>query len=185
MNKSYKKAIKYFGYALLISLLSFLIYACWFVADFHGDTYGKAESYVLENIPQKRLYVMSSDIVDLLYDFQCAHPQYRLMVVNPQGEEYHNFSNKIENLSDQYMAHFYFEDIDMTCSCITEVTSRNHTFVKLYAVSEGKNFASCKRINHYREISRKENKLIKKKFETEIMDNLGVKWRHKRFLNIL
>jgi len=181
MNKSCKKALKYLGYALLIGLLSFLVYACWFVANFHGDTYGKAESYVLENIPQKRFYVMSSDIVDLLHDFQCLHPQYRLMEMNSQGEEYHKFSRKIENRSDQYMVHFYFEDIDMTCSCITEVSSRNHTLVKLYAVSEGKNFDSCKRINNYREISRKENKMIKKKFETEILDNLGVKWKHKMF----
>ena len=185
MNKSYKKTMKYFGYALLIALLSFFIYACWFVANFHGDTYGMAESYVLENIYQKRPYVMSSDIVDLLYDFQYTHPQYRLLEMNSQGEEDYSFFSKIENRSDQYIVLFYFEDIDMTCSCITEVTSRNHTLVKLYAVSEGKNFASCKRINNYREISRKENKKIKKKFETEILDNLHVKWRHKRFLNIL
>jgi len=47
-------------------------------------------------------------------------------------------------------------------------------------MSEGVIFAEWKDVNT-KDLSRKENKAIKKKFETEILDNLGVKWRHKRW----
>jgi len=39
----------------------------------------------------------------------------------------------------------------------------------------------CKTINKRGEITRKENRMIKKKFEKEILDRLGVKWKRKRW----
>ena len=73
------------------------------------------------------------------------------------------------------------KDINLTFSCVTEVTSKNHPLIKLYAINEGSVFRQWERINNYKEISRKKNKVMKKKFETEILDDLGVKWRHRRF----
>ena len=79
------------------------------------------------------------------------------------------------------MVFFYFEDINMVFSCITDVTPQNHPLIKLYAVNDGPVFRHWERINNFKEISYKKNKMVKKKFETEILDSLGVKWRHKRF----
>lgn len=169
---------------IIVSIMIFagIIWSLWFVANFHGDTYGKSEAYVINlNTKEDSRIVTSSDIVDFLFTFQNSHPQYQLININSKGEKYHYFSDKIENRREQYMVFFYFEDIDMTFSCITEVTSRNNSLIKLYAVNKSTIFRHWERVNNYKEISRKTNKKIKKKFETEILDNLGVKWRYKRF----
>ena len=102
------------------------------------------------------------------------------MYTDIQGNTYHNFSYKIDNRNDQYLVFFYMGDVNMTFSCITEVTSSNHPLIKLYAINEGPVFRHWERINYYKEISRKKNKVMKKKFEIEILDNLGVKWRRRR-----
>lgn len=160
----------------------YLIYACWFVATFHGDIYGKAEAYVVDiETCENGKFVMSSDIVDLLYEFQNVHPQYRLMDTDREGKLYHSFSDKIDTRVDQYTVMFYFEDIDMIFCCITAVTNKNNPLIKLFYVNEGTIIRNPKKINNYKEISRKKNRVMKKKFETEILDSLGVKWRHKRF----
>ncbi len=167
---------------IAIVLFSYFIYACWFVANFHGDTYGKSEAYVLDiGTYENGKYITSSDIVDLLYDFQTSHPKYRLMATDHEGKLYHDFSDKIENRADQYMVMFYFEDIDMIFCCVTEVTKRNNPLIKLFYVNNGSIIRNPEEINNFNEISRSKNKAMKKKFETEILDNLGVEWRHKRF----
>lgn len=51
---------------------------------------------------------------------------------------------------------------------------------KDYNGKDNYDYQSTWRINYYEEISRKKNKVMKKKFEAEILDNLGVKWRHRR-----
>lgn len=162
--------------------VTYLIYICWFVATFHGDIYGKAEAYVIDiETYEHGGLVTSSDIVDLLYEFQTSHPQYQLMDADREGKLYHKFSDKIENRADQYTVMFYFEDIDMTFCCVTEVTNRNNPLIKLFYVNKGSIIRNPEKINNFNEISRKKNKAMKKKFETEILDNLGVSWRHKRF----
>lgn len=177
--------IKIIKFALIIiaaGVFVWVIWSCWFVATFHGDTYSKAEAYVIDiNTKGDNSYVTFSEIVELLYSFQQSHPQYQLIYTDSLGNKCHNFSNKIENRTNQDMIFFYFEDIDMVFSCVTEVTSRNHPLVKLYAVNNGPVFRHWERINNNTEVSRKKNKTMKKKFETEVLDGLGVKWRHKRF----
>lgn len=69
--------------------------------------------------------------------------------------------------------------MDITISCIVGQSSNNSVFIKLYAVSDGVNFAKLKQINNFKEISYKENRTVKQKFENEILDHLGVKWKHK------
>ena len=101
--------------------------------------------------------------------------------IDTNGEKYHHFSIAMDDRAKQQMCFFYFEDLNMTISCITEVSEHNKPLVKLYAINEGTIFREWKRINNFKEISHKKNNLIKKKFETEVLDNLGVKWRHKRF----
>lgn len=174
--------LKFVFPVIAIGTFVYLIYACWFVATFHGDIYGKAEAYVIDiETYENGKFATSSDILDLLYEFQSLHPQYRLMDTDRDGIIYHNFSDKIDNREDQYTVMFYFEDIDMIFCCVTAVTNKNNPLIKLFYVNEGSIVRHPEEINNYKEISRKKNKVMKKKFETEILDNLGVKWRHRRF----
>lgn len=176
------KSIKFLFYIVIVGTLFYIVWACFFVATFHGDTYGKSEAYVIDiNTNTSDRPLNSADILDLLYGFQSSHPQFKLMDTDTQGNIYHNFSDKIDNRNDQYLVFFYMKDINLTFSCVTEVTSKNHPLIKLYAINEGSVFRHWERINNYKEISRKKNKVMKKKFETEILDDLGVKWRHRRF----
>lgn len=177
-----KKTIKLILTISIIALVVHIAYSIYFVATFHGDVYGKAEAYVIDiGTFENRKYTTSSDIIDLLYKFQTLHPQYKLMATDSAGKLYHNFSEKIENRADQYIVMFYFEDIDMIFCCVTEVTKRNNPLIKLFWVNKGAIIRNPKEINNYEEISRKENKAMKEKFETEILDSLGVEWRHKMF----
>jgi len=162
------------------TVVSMIIWALGFVAFFHGDTYGKSEAYVIDTLNDS-VFSSASDIVELLYRFQCSHPNYQVIDVDTYGGKYHNFSNKIENRTNQYMCFFYFKDINTTFSCIAEISAHNNPLVKLYAINEGPIFKDWKRINNHKEISLKKNKQMKKKFETEVLDSLGVTWRHKRF----
>ena len=150
------KSIKVLLCIVVVGTLLYVVWAFFFVATFHGDTYGKSEAYVIDintNTSDKPLN--SADIIDLLYDFQSLHPQYKLMDTDIQGNTYHNFSYKIDNRNDQYLVFFYMGDVNMTFSCITEVTSSNHPLIKLYAINEGPVFRHWERINYYKEISRK------------------------------
>ncbi|MBS7121033.1 hypothetical protein [Dysgonomonas capnocytophagoides] len=53
--------------------------------------------------------------------------------------------------------------------------------LSIFAISRGVSFASWKNINTD-DLSKEENREIKKKIETEILDQLG-KWKHKRWYN--
>ena len=164
------------GIIVAICFVGYFAWALWFVANFHGDSYKDAEPYVVF-IENKEKDARAS--VDFLYQFQSVNPEFRLITTNRNGELYHNFSAIDGTYPD--LIFFYFKDIDKTISCIVETSTKNKFVIKLYAVSEGVNFASWERINNYKEISREENERIKKKFETEILDKLGVKWKHKRW----
>jgi len=175
--KYFIKIIKYIGIIIAICIVGFVAWALWFAINFHGDTYKDAESYVIitdEN-------VTTQWIIDFLYEFQSIHPEYQLIGVNEKGEEYHYFKAVKSYQFNPELIFFYFKDIDKTVSCIVETSARGNALIRLYAVNEGVIFREWKRINNFKEISRKENREIKKKFETEILDQLGVKWRHKRW----
>jgi len=179
MNRKSKIPKIIIGVAIGI-MAGVFFWALSFVASFHGDPYGKAEAYLID-IQKNGDYCATSDILDVLYGFQCSHPSYRVMDIDTNGEKYHHFSTAMDDREKQQMCFFYFEDMDMTISCISEISDHNKPLVRLYAVNEGNIFREWKRINDFKEISRKKNNQIKKKFETEVLDNLGVKWRHKRF----
>ena len=161
-----------------ICIVSFFVWALWFVANFHGDRYKDAEPYVILAESNK---MTLQESIDFLYEFQSNNSKYQLITTNEKGEICHNFGHDVPNRSNLYRVYFYFKDIDITISCNVSILTRNNTSIELYAISEGVNFANWERINNYKEISHEENSMIKKKFETEILDHLGVKWRYKRW----
>lgn len=179
--KYFIQAIRYIGIIIAVFIVGFLAWAFWFALNFHGDTYKDAESYVIvKNDSTEKSTMNTENVVDVLRNFQHINPDYRLITSNEKGEDYHKFGREIPYRSNQYGVFFYFKDRDKTISCIVAISNRGNALLKLHAVSDGINFASWKRINNFKEISRKENREIKKKFETEILDHLGMKWRRKR-----
>jgi hypothetical protein len=178
--------IKYTGIVIGIIITSCIVllfaWSIWFVANFHGDKYKDAETYVITEDKIGTTTINTEKIIDMLYKFQYTYPEYRLITINEKGEYYHNFIAEKGYQYNPDLIFFYFKDIDLSVSCIVEI-SKNNAVIKLYAINNGVIFRDWKRINNYKEISRKENKEIKKKFETEILDKLGIKWEHKRWWN--
>ena len=167
------KYIKYILVFVGIFIIIRIVVSCiGFIANFSGNSYKYAESYVIIN----NNAITEEEFIDILYKFQCNYPEYQLIDINEKGEEYHYFK-AIKNYEfSPELVFFYFKDIDKTVSCIIEVSIENNVLIKLYAVNDGVIFREWKRINYYKEISRKENRKIKKKFEKEILNKLG-KWK--------
>ena len=64
------KSIKFVFYIVIVGTLLYVVWACFFVATFHGDTYGKSEAYVIDiNTNTSDRPLNSADILDLLYGF--------------------------------------------------------------------------------------------------------------------
>lgn len=163
-------------------LICWVAWACWFACMYFGLPSKKYETYVVD-INRDRGSVTATDVIDYLYVFQCSHPECRVMGVDSAGNEYHNFSPDSDKLATakERMVCFYLQSIDMPVSCTVEVTPRNHPIIKLYYVNEGPYVLKYVDTKNSNKIARKKNRELKKKFETEILDNLGVKWRNKRF----
>ncbi|MDR0206083.1 MAG: hypothetical protein LBI45_02340 [Bacteroidales bacterium] len=180
--KYFIKIIKYIGIIVAICIVGFVVWALWFTINFQGDTYKDAEPYVIivdNNV--RKITLTTQNVIDIFYEFQSTYTEYQLISINDKEEKYHYFMANKNYQFDPELIFFYFKDIDKTVSCIVEISTRNNVLIKLYAVNEGVIFRKWKRINNYKEISREENRKIKKKFETEILNQLDLKWRHKRF----
>jgi len=136
----------------------------------NSNIYRHSENYVI-NIPFQDL------AVDIYY-FKKSNPKYYSITTNEKGEKiiYQDYSS-----AKHYHVFFYFEDIDLTIQCLLNPIDDKNSLFGLYAVSKGTRFASWQTINT-NELTGKENRAIKKKFETEILNNLG-KWKHKRWYN--
>jgi hypothetical protein len=84
-----------------------------------------------------------------------------------------------------YSFYFHFSDIKADIHCVINLRGAQKTTVmQLTGVTYSENFGSWKTINRSSDISRKENRMIKKKFEAEILDKIFAgKWKHKRWYN--
>lgn len=153
--------------------LLFVIYVVWVISfgyNFTGDVYQDSEEYIVEQ--------SKDDLINIIETFRSSNPSYKLITTNEEGEYiYYQDSNS----SKHYNVYFYFKDIDLTIKCLLDYINEDESRFSLYAVSKGVNFASWKTINT-KELTRKENKEIKKKFEKEILDNLG-SWKRDSFFN--
>lgn len=141
-----------------------------FVYRFSGDVYMSSEEYIVNK--------SFNDLDWQIYQFKKTNPQYYLIKTNEKGEDivYEDHSS-----NKHYHVFFYWEDKNLTVQCLIDPIDNKNALLSLYAVSKGTNFASWKLINTD-DLTKKENKEIKKKFEVEILDKLG-KWKHKRWYN--
>lgn len=155
----------------IIIILLFLGYEYLsFVSGFSGNSYSNTEKYVV-SLPY-------NDLKNRINTFKEENPQYFLITSNEKGEDIVYEDDEDERY---YYIFFYYKDIDLTIQCLLEPKNEGNSLLSLYAVSKGVNFASWKLINTD-DLTKKENKELKNKFETEILDKLG-KWKHKRWYN--
>ena len=145
--------------SLITLLIIFLCNACDL---FMVGSYPYAEYYEFE-IPMEEL-------IQKINIFKEENPNYKLFTYNKDNRE---------EVLDKYTEHFYhlyfyFEDINQTIHCVI-IGKGNISQIGLDAMSEGVIFVGWKNINT-KDLSKEENKAIKKKFEVEILDKLG-KWK--------
>ncbi|HPJ92197.1 MAG TPA: hypothetical protein PK662_09715 [Bacteroidales bacterium] len=183
---------KYIKYIVVFAVIFIIIRSCCFefLDEIFGNSRSLAESYLIIDTDYNAItkeetinILYEEEIIDILYEFQSIHPEYRLITTNEKGEKYHEFETDTDNASSS-LVFFYFKDIDKTVSCFPEIHIKDDaviSLIRLYAVSDGVHFRGWRGINDYKEITRKENRMIKKKFEKEILDRLGVKWKRKRW----
>jgi len=108
-------------------------------------------------------------LIGCINRFKEENPQYYLITSNEE-EEYIIYQ---DNISDRYYhVFFHFKDINLTIQCLLNPIDNNSSHLALYAVSTGVNFARWELINT-KDLTKEENKNIKKKFELEILDKLG------------
>ena len=142
----------------------------YILALFTSDGYKDSEEYIIEE--------SFSDLDCTVYNFKKSNPRYYLVTTNEKGERY---IYKDYQSSKHFHVFFYFQDIDLTIQCLLDPINDDESMLSIFAISRGVSFASWKNINTD-DLSKEENKEIKKKFETEILDQLR-KWKHKRWYN--
>ncbi|HQB20126.1 MAG TPA: hypothetical protein PK495_06065 [Bacteroidales bacterium] len=174
---------KYIKYIVVFVVILIIIRSCiGFITKISGTNRSFAESYII--IDKDYNVITEEEITDILYEFQSTYPEYRLITTNEKGEQYHYFGDTNTDGVYSNLVFFYFKDIDKTVSCFPEISIKGDaviSLIRLYAVNDGVIFRGWRGINNYKEITRKENRMIKKKFEKEILDRLGVKWKRKRW----
>lgn len=157
-----KKKIKY---PLIIFGCILLIFGCLeFIRIFghFAGSYPYAEYY--------KFNISRNELINRINHFKEDNPQYILVTSNEKGELRKFQDKKIENF---YVIYFYMQDIDMTLHCIINTNGNDKpTSLGFNSVSKGVNFGSWQRVNS-KDLPEQNNKEIKKKIETEILDKLG------------
>ncbi|MDP4272529.1 MAG: hypothetical protein Q8909_20770 [Bacteroidota bacterium] len=164
-------------------ILNFYIALTLLVGCFSCGSYYYAEEYSTN---------MSCDkFIKKLDKFKETYPQYKCTQTNDKGGTYEKgtyyyYSKSGGNIetstrtdsSTFYSFYLHFSDIKADIHCVINVSTQNpntsdsNCTVQLTGVTYSHNWASWKTINNFKEISREENKKIKRKFETEILQKL-------------
>jgi len=159
---------------------SFVLQSCFFSAG----SYPYAESYIFENINDSSLI---SNIINFKIKNQQYCPKVSDSIYSVRGHYYYyeigkpnTITNERDDKSMFHCSDFYIPDINATVSCVINVSKsknqNNSSILMLTGVTYSSSFGKWKTINNNKEIDKKENQMIKKKFETEVLNNLG-KWK--------
>jgi|GEM_PF-2787325 len=108
-----------------------------------------------------------------------TNPSYQVWSIQQNGDSI-NPDGAGEYKTWNYFLYFYLEEEDYTLLCIVREKGLDHSIIILRSISQGKNFASWKTINS-ESLDKKVNERIKKKFEDQILNNLG-RWKRKCWL---
>lgn len=110
--------------------------------------------------------------------FKKKHPQYEVLSYNSTNEVFSTMDDSIKTLDNKqlfYHYYFHFSDINMTILCVARAMS-DSTKVLLVRILESPGYVhratSSQDLNL--DLSRKANKAIKRKFEREILNHIGL-----------
>lgn len=139
--------------------------ACQFVNSFAGS-HPNAEYY--------RINKSKNDVIEAINKFKAKNPEYKVITTNPEGE-------LVESLDGYsyytYYCSFYMQNLDLVLNCIVIGDSINPpSEIGLFAMSRDVHFRKWYAINTS-DIGWWENYKIKRNFEKEVLDKLGLKWR--------
>lgn len=169
------KSTRYIVVVAAILCITLVFCALWFVCSFHGDSYSNSETYIIDSSLQ--------DAINQIDTLKASNPKYYFTNKNEKGEKYIVPDKYDEYVYNNYFVSFYFQDMNLVLQCVLEPWNGNKTAIRLYNISKGSRFATWQRINT-KEIKKEENRKIKNKFETEILDKIyNGKWEHKRWYN--
>lgn len=131
---------------------------------FLAGSYPYAESY--------RFECSRSELIERIAEFKKVNPEFQPVQMSKDSivESY----PKDGQTDFFYHFYFYIDSLNLYIHCAMNKNEQNPTDLLFTGVTKSKNMAYWKRINE--DLPRKENKMIKKIFESEILDNLG-KWK--------
>ncbi|MDR3236577.1 MAG: hypothetical protein LBT48_07660 [Prevotellaceae bacterium] len=181
---------------------SILISSCDYKIPALAGSYAYSEDY--------RFNISKKELINKIKEFKSTYPQYKSYDfysdtlqedldyyewsenTDPVRIDYENgaysyitprgYSDTLTKNSIWFHCSFFFTDIKANVGCVINVSQKAiGTPTLLSFVSYSPDGRNWKTINQRGDISREENRMIKKKFETEILDKLGVKWRHQRW----
>jgi hypothetical protein len=181
------------AFIFVLSFALMLISSCDFKLPAFAGSYCYSENYHFD--------ISDKELIDVIINFKIRYPQYQ----SSDSDYYESFDDReyvytyYENGAHAYQVlggysdtltegaiwfhcHFYLSDIKAKVNCVINVSRQAIGMpTLLHLVSYFPDGEVYKIINQRGEISREENRMIKKKFETEILDHLGVKWRRQRW----
>jgi len=147
--------VRYILYLYIIGGL-FLFKSCDFFAV---GSYPFAEYYTFRTYSKKSL-------IKRINIFKESNPEY--IRTNSNGEKDDSWD---EETDSGYIVYFYFPDKNITILCVIKEGAGNPLRMGFASYSTGTNGGDWKRIN--KDIKKKENEELKKKFETEILNQIG------------
>lgn len=140
-----------------------------------GGSYYYAEEY--------KYSVTNEQLVEKIINFKQKHPEYNVLLLpDKEGDEMYNPDNRD---SIFYSFYFYFEDINAAVHTVINLSKNAPNFPTKFLLTGVSFFDSKSDIHVFRhwqtinkrgdrgDLTLKENRAIKKKFEKEILSQLG------------
>lgn len=176
MKKHLFNDLNFFIWLIIISIL---LLGCNL---FKAGSYANSENYYIS--------ISDRELIEKIDLFKKQNPQYRYFSTDGNGNSYEpGYYDQIRldgstirttNLTDSatfYNCYFYFSDIKARILCVVRLNNDNEKKTNLILVALRYDLNRSGGHFNNGDLSRKEEKKVKRKFETEILDKLGVMWR--------
>ena len=157
-------------------VLFFILLMC--TSCFYAGSYHNAEVYIFE--------VSKDELVNKIRVFKDQNPEYKLVTTLENGQT-GEYPDGFDEQGVFFYMLFYLEDRDMVLQCVINMSDYigdTPSSILLNSVSDGIHFRSWKDFNT-KSLSRKDNRELKKVFEQEILDQLNISWKKKRWWHYL
>jgi hypothetical protein len=148
-----KDITRYFGICIF-----FILFSC--------GSYYYSEGYKFD--------ISREELINRIKKFKETNPEYRLFTTNEE-QELMEYPEILDTTDIFYSSYFYLKNKDLTLHCVINMSKEvkdTPAIIRFTGISHGVRFSSWKRVNS-KDLTKEENKEIKRIFETEILDKLG------------